>query len=155
MSIRFAAEKDVAALSRMYEDFYACNASQQPQYYCAAKESGAYPEQIIHSRTSVLLVSEDSDTKKLTGFLHLEEQRTPPYASIIPHRFAEIVDLYVSPAFRRKGIATVLLQEAKKIASGRNLDYLELFVLSESEGARLLYSRENFQIVSHNMKCPL
>lgn len=153
MVIRTALEKDIDAVCRMYEEFYACNASEQPQYYRAAKESGVYPQQVIRNWKSVLLVAEESNT--LMGFIHLEECLTPPYNSIVPHRYAEVVDLFVAPAFRRTGIATALLQEAKRIAAERKLDYMELFVLNEAEGARLLYSRENFQIVSYNMRCPL
>ena len=41
---------------------------------------------------------------------------------------------------------------AKKWAKERNLDYIELFVLSNAEEANAFYEREGFETVSRTMR---
>ncbi len=42
LDIRLAAPDDIEPICRLYDEFFAYNAEQQPQYYAAAKEGGEY-----------------------------------------------------------------------------------------------------------------
>ncbi|WP_238600681.1 GNAT family N-acetyltransferase [Metasolibacillus meyeri] len=49
--------------------------------------------------------------------------------------------MIVGKPYQSQGIGSALLLEAKNWANNRNLDYLELSVLSESAGAITLYEK--------------
>jgi ribosomal protein S18 acetylase RimI-like enzyme len=151
--IRLATFDDVAVISKMYEDFFAYHAGLQPDYYNAAEERGKYPEYIINSEKDDLIVAEiDSN---IAGFAHVLEDKTSPYDCMVQHKFAVCMDLYTSPAYRKNGIGTDLLNAVKEWANNRKLDYVELKVLIENENAIRLYEREGFDTVFHAMRCKL
>jgi GNAT superfamily N-acetyltransferase len=153
MIIRAAKMEDLTSVCELYREFYAYNAELQPAYYQHAAERGAYPSGVIESKESEIFVADEDDV--LLGFLHVDEMQTPPYASLMPHRYAVIMDLYVTAPVRGRGIGTLLLHAAKRWAKERGLDYLELMALSEAADAVRLYEKEAFRTVSHNMRCLL
>jgi len=149
MIIRLAKLEDVKTISEMYRDFFAFNAEMQPAYYKKA-ESGEYPLNTIKSEDSDIIIAQ---TDEITvGFLSIFEEKTPPYDSLAPHKFAVVMDLFVLPSYRKKGIGTALIDVAKRWADKRNLDYLELNILSENENAARFYMREGFKTVSHTLR---
>ena len=153
MNIRLATLSDVEIISKIYQDFYAFHANLQPTYYKEVEESGKYPDYIIKSENEDIIIAEINNN--VVGFVHVLEDKTPPYDCIVPHRFAVCVDLFVFPFYRKKGIGTNLINMAKEWAKKRNLDYIELKVLIENENATRLYKQEDFQTVSHTMRCLL
>ena len=153
MNIRLAALDDVEIISVMYQDFYAFHADLQPAYYKETEKSSNYPEYIIESANDDILIAEIDGN--VVGFVHILEDKTPPYDCIVQHKFAVCVDLFVCSSYRQKGIGAALTNAAKDWAKKRNLDYVELKVLAENENAARLYTQEGFQIVSHTMRCPL
>ncbi|MCL1872920.1 MAG: GNAT family N-acetyltransferase [Clostridiales bacterium] len=151
MNIRKAILADVKTISTMYEDFYAFHAQLQLDYYRETQETGKYPEETIKSEDGDIIIAEiDND---IVGFVHVKEEKTLPYACIVPHRFALCVDLFVLPIYRKKGIGTALLNAVKEWAKKRDLDYVELRVLPENENASRLYLEEGFQKVLYTMRC--
>jgi ribosomal protein S18 acetylase RimI-like enzyme len=153
MEIRLAVPEDIQKISAVFEHFYTYNAGQQPQYYRQAAEEGGYPLRIIENRLSDLYVALDGGA--IIGLMHVEEKITPPNESIIPHRYADIVALFVDPTYRGQGVGDRLIRAAKKWAKGRKLNYLELFVLAENEGGLGFYKKAGFETVSFNMRMPL
>lgn len=69
--------------------------------------------------------------------------RQPPAAG----RSAEVSRLFVVPAARRQGIASALLEAAMRSAAANDLD-LFLDVTDHLRGARALYQRAGFRLVS-------
>lgn len=65
----------------------------------------------------------------------------PAYPLILPRLSAHIDDLYVAPAFRRRGIATFLLQKAEEMAKERHADNLTLQVWAFNGSAMALYRK--------------
>ena len=159
MEIRLAVPADADALCALYEIFFDQNAAEQPEYYrpvqypTSASDYGAYPKSVIASESADFLVAvQDSE---VIGFIHVSEDKTSPYASIVPHRFAHVVDFVVRPDRRNCGVGALLLEHAKQWAQARNLDYLELFVLKQNENAHRFYRAHEFGDVSTTMRCPL
>lgn len=153
MEIRLATLNDINPICGLYDEFFAYNAGLQPKYYKAAKEGGEYPKSVIASEDSDIFIAVSDGA--VAGLIHVKEARTPPYDAIAPHKYAEIIDFIVTASCRRKGIGSALMDAAKQWSRARNLDYIELFVLSEAEGEFLFYKREGFVTVSHTMKCAL
>ena len=150
MNIRLATLDDVKAVSAIYEEFFAFHGELQPEYSRAAKESGAYPTHIITSDSDDLFVAERSGM--IVGFLHIMREKTPPYDCVVPHAYAECVDLFVLPTHRKRGIATALLNAAKDWARRHKLDYLELKVVAGNQNAINFYSHQGFCSAVHIMR---
>jgi ribosomal protein S18 acetylase RimI-like enzyme len=153
MNIRQAIHADIEAISALYTEFYQYNAEQQSNYYVAAVEDGYYPKSVIDSHSGDILVAEADGC--IVGFIHIEEESTPPYPSVVPHRFACIVDLIVTQESRRNGIGQLLLEEAKRWAKSRGLAYLELMVLEGNETGKSFYESEGFSTASRTMRLGL
>ena len=62
-------------------------------------------------------------------------------------RSAEVSRLFVVPAARRQGVASLLLETVMGVATANDLD-LFLDVTDHLEGARALYRRAGFRLVS-------
>lgn len=153
MKIRLANHSDIPSICMLYEKFYEYNAEQQPNCYLAAKESGGYPKGVIDGSNGDIFVAEEHG--EILGFIHVEQEATPPYASVAHHKFTTIVDFYVDPQYRKKGIGKALLEKVKSWAKERSLDYLELFVLEENRIGQCFYNRENFVSALRALRYPL
>lgn len=150
MHIRLASHNDINAISDLYTEFFAYNASQQPRYYAASRESGEYPILVMNSEKGDIIVAEDNNI--IIGFVHVEEDATPPYPSVLPHKFACIVDLIVNKQYRRNGVGRLLLEEVKCWAKSRNLEYIELMVLENNDIGKSFYEQEHFTTISRTMR---
>ena len=153
METRLAALGDVKQISAMFEHFYAYNAGQQPQYYRHAAVEGSSIRQVVESVQSDLFIVLDGN--EIIGMLHAEEKSTPPSEACVPHKYADIMALFVDPTYRGQGIGESLIIAAKKWAEQRHLDYMEQFVLTENEGGMQFYGKMGFETVSTSMRLPL
>ena len=153
LTIRISTVGDIDGIRLLNEEFWRYNAKLQPDYYCPSKDSGDYPKSVIESTDSDLIIA--AERGKVVGLIHVRESKTLPYSPIVPHRYAEVVDFFVAASHRRKGIGVMLMDAAKKWSKERNLEYMELFVLSEATGERQFYENEGFMTVSYNMRCKL
>ena len=153
MEIKLAGLGDIASICQLYNEFFAYNAGLQPVYYKAGKEDGAYPKSIIESEASDILIAVDEG--EVVGFIHIREAKTPPFDALVPHNYAEIVDFITTAAHRKKGIGSLLMDAAKQWAKARELDYIELFVLTDARDEIRFYEHASFVPVSHTMRCPL
>lgn len=153
MKIRLAEKDDIESICRLYNEFFNFNARQQPQSYKKAVETGAYPQSVMDSKTEDIFVAVDG--REIVGILHVSEEKTPPFSCFVPHKFANIVDVFLKEKFRKKGIGALLLESAGDWAKSRNLDYIELNVLAENENGIRFYEHEKFKTVSQIMRYTL
>ena len=153
LTIRVAGHEDISGICLLNEEFWRCNAKLQPEYYCPSNDNGTYPKSVIDSEDSDLIIAPEGE--KIVGLIHVRESKTLPYAPIVQHRFAEVVDFIVTASHRRMGIGLTLMDAVKEWSKARNLEYIELFVLSEAVGEKLFYEKEGFKTVSFNMRCEL
>src|SRR6476646_10565821 len=72
-----------------------------------------------------------------------------------PTPFAWIHDIYVRPEYRRRGVASMLMTEAERFASGEGAQTLRLGVLDRNEGARRFYARHGLREYTHVLTKPL
>lgn len=153
MNIRLATLDDLQMISNLLTEFFAYNADQQPANYVAATESGQYPSAVINSTTGDFILAEINN--EIVGLVHVEEDTTPPYPSIKYHKYACIVDFIVKEQFRKRKIGHSLLDETKRWAQFRNLEYIELMVLENNQTGRNFYEREQFTTISRTMRLPI
>lgn len=153
MKIRLAALHDVSKLCKLYEQFFAYNARQQPEYFRNAEERGRYPTNIIGSPTEDLFVAVDGDA--VVGMILVKEAETLPFPCFVPHRYAEVTDVFLEPPYRGMGLGKQLMEACERWARARGLDYLELNVLDTNEVGKKFYDKMGFQTVSRNIRLKL
>ena len=153
MEIRLAALDDVEPICLLYNEFFEYNASLQPEYYKSGIERGGYPESVIKDAKSDIIVAVESGA--IVGFIHIRQMHTPPFDSLVQHTYAEINDFITTAKYRRMGIGTELMNAAKQWAVERSLGYIELFVLSNAKNEVRFYEHNEFETVSHTMRCQL
>lgn len=150
IEIRLATLDDIAVISKMYEELFACHAGLQPDYFKKAEEHGDYPNETIKSENADLIVAEVDGNA--AGFAHVLENKSLPYDCIVQYKFAVCMDLYVSPAYRKMGVAKELLNAIKEWAKRRELNFIEIKVLVGNDNAIRLYEREGYNEVYHTMR---
>ena len=153
MEIRLATLNDIGQLCHLFTEFFAYNAALQPEFCNASIESGEYPKMVIEDDNADILVAVDNGA--IIGYVHIRESKTLPYAPIVQHKYAEIIDFMVSDSSRRKGAGLLLMDAAKEWGAKRNLDYIELFVLSNAKEANAFYHNYGFEVKSHTMRYTL
>ena len=104
---------------------------------------------ITNNEEDIFLAVENSE---VIGFIHVKEEFTLPYDSIIPHHYALIAELMVTSGHRKEGIGSKLMDTAKQWAVERNLDYLQLLVLAEAENQYQFYKNRDFITVFRTMR---
>ena len=153
MEVITATYAHVEQISALYEQFFAYNADQLPNYYKTASEKGEYPNSIIDSKTEELFVAVEGTM--VVGILHISEENTPPFPCYVPYKYAVIIDLFIVLDYRSQGIGVLLLDKAKQWAQNRKLSYIELSVLKNNVDGVRFYERESFQEISRVMRYTL
>lgn len=153
MGMRIAELHDLDGICKLYDEFYAYNASLQPDYCKPCSETGEYPKDVIEDPNADILIATNNDD--VIGLVHIRQRTTPPHASLVQHKYAEIIDCITTEAQRKKGVGTRLMQRAKQWAEDRNLEYIELFVLNEAKKERRFYESLDFEVVSATMRLSL
>lgn len=97
-----------------------------------------------HVVTDGLLLARESDVLGFVMF-HVEEGRYQQDATT-----GVIVNLYVRPAARNRGIGSALLSAAESTLSEQGVDTVTLEVLSANEAARRFYARHGYR--SHRIE---
>lgn len=151
LTIRRAVEADVPELLRLYRILDREMAAMQPDFYCAAPRDRAFLVRVIREAGGEIFLAQQDGAA--VGFALVREAWSPEYSCVLPHRFADLYDLAVEPAARGRGVGRALVQEVKRWARGRGLEYVELSVLAENMTAAALYAGEGFREASRVMRC--
>jgi ribosomal protein S18 acetylase RimI-like enzyme len=150
MKIKLATLDEVNQIEILYQELFLKMSKLQPEYIKPAKQDVEFIKKTINEKDSDILIAEIDDC--IIGFLLIQELITPSYTCLVEHKYAFITDIIVGTKYQHQGIGSALLFEGKKWAKNRNLDYLELNVLSENIGAIALYEKQGFRDVSHTMR---
>lgn len=87
--------------------------------------------------------------KEPVGFLYLAYPTSERYQTSV--RFAVIHDMYVKPAYRKRGIGTRLMEKAMKRIKKRDFENVRLNVLSENVRAVCFYKKLGFKVHRYGM----
>ncbi|MEY9976490.1 N-acetyltransferase family protein [Lysinibacillus sp. RC79] len=150
MNFKVATLEEIPQIEILYEELFLEMSKLQPKYIAPAKQDVEFLQNIISEEKSDIFVAEIDNS--IVGFLLIQELATPLYSCIVQHNYAYIMDVIVGGQHQNKGIGSALLQEAKKWAEERKLDYLELSVLAENIGAINLYDKHGFNETSRTMR---
>jgi GNAT superfamily N-acetyltransferase len=88
--------------------------------------------------------------KEPVGFLFLTYPTSERYQTSI--KFAVIHDMYVKPAYRKKGIGTRLIKEGIKTIKKKGIKNIRLSVLSENAEAVQFYEKFGFKVYRYGMR---
>lgn len=91
---------------------------------------------------AIVLIAEDPDTKRITGYLHIAPADTP--GSVRGDAPAELKRLYVDPPLHGRGIGKQLLDEGIARAKSAGTKTLWLGVWEHNTKAQAFYTREGF-----------
>ncbi|MCE5171889.1 GNAT family N-acetyltransferase [Paenibacillus profundus] len=143
MKIVKAEQKNVGCLHELYKILIDSIAKKQPLFFHSAEQSRAFiSEQISSDKSDFLLVLDEGE---IYGFALVVENQTPPYSMFVPHKYAYLMDLVVDPVARGRGYAQELIKACSYWQKERNLDYLELNVLTNNDEALKLYEKMGFK----------
>ena len=87
----------------------------------------------------------------IVGFVHVEEEITPPYPAVVQHKYCSIVDFFVLPDYRKCGFGKALLEYVKCWSLKRDLEYIRLNVIESNDVGKSFYKKENFRTTSRIM----
>lgn len=151
MNIIKAEAKDIDIICSLYEQYFSYYASLQPDYYKEATANREFYIKLLGSDMDAIFLAWDEN--KPVGFCHVTQKQTPPIEFYVSHRFAVLLEMFVTSELRGSGIGGELMEAAKSWTKERELDYLELRVLQLNDFARRFYERQNFDVTAHTMRC--
>ena len=154
LTIRPANEADVPALLALYRHLDAALVDMQPDFFCETpREEALVREPLLAPDADYLLAELDG---RPAGFVLVAYAGwTPPFSCVLPHRYAELCDLVVAPAYRRRGVGSALVAAAKRWARDRRYEYLQLSVLAQNSEAIALYEAQDFIAADLRLRCML
>ena len=143
--IRPAAEEDIPAIIALYRQLDSAMVALQPEFFCEAPREVDEIRKAVRADDADFLLAEQDGTA--VGFaLVYYAGWTPAFSCVLPHRYACLGDLIVDAGVRGQG---------KRWARNRRLEYLELQVLAQNEGAQHLYESQDFVEATKVMRCML
>lgn len=142
MKIEAASINDLNDIERLYEILFLDMSRLQPEYCRAASQEDGFIKAIIESDKDDILIAKENH--QVWGFALVQQQNTPPFNCFVPHKYAYLMDIVVDPEQRGRGIGMQLIHAVRSWAQARELEYIELGVLTQNENAIQLYERMEF-----------
>ena len=153
MIIRKANIEDIDEINKLYYELDTDAINMQPEHFQRGSRSFEYLSELINDdKSDFILAVED---EKVIGFSLLSERVAANISLLVPCKYAYIQDFVVTEKYRNKGFGTVLMEESKKWAKDRHLDYLRLSVLPENKDARRFYKRHGLGEQMITLECAL
>ena len=155
MTIRFAEEKDLEAVNRLRRQVHRLHAEGRPEIF----KPGFPPELENHVYTvfndpdQQILLAEEEGT--VCGFAVLHEICRPENPFMFERRFLDIDEFCVDEAFRRRGVGSDLIRQAKAVARQRGFDRLELNMWEFNRDALAFYQDCGFVTYRRYMEIQL
>ena len=99
------------------------------------------------SEDTLALVAQEND---IVGFLtcSIKDRNNPNWQT---SKIGHIGGVYVTPAYRRQGVAAALMEEAFKWLRERKIEYVDLNVVVQNTEAIAAYSALGFEPLQHNL----
>lgn len=149
MQVRKAVLDDINGIANLYIEQFCKMKDLQPDFFQEGSQSKEFIKSIIEDNDSDFLVIMKENI--MVGFLLLQSKETPDFSCFIKHKYAYLMDIVISEDDRGKGMGSLLLDEAKKWSKDKQLDYIELNVLSNNNNAIQFYQKHDFKEKSQTM----
>lgn len=152
MLIRPMRPEDFPAVSAMMDDLHALHVENRPDLYVPMSPiypENVYLEKLADPATLCLLAEEDGAAAGLC----FVEMRKRTCMRNIPSAYMD--DLYVSPAFRRRGVATALFRRAEALAKEKGAVRLDLMVWGFNREALAFYESLGMTRQRYILELPL
>ena len=139
MKIRYGTKEDAEKISKCLKEMWFMHADQEPDYIDmeVLKKSdlkGYFKNCFDGSNKSYLLIAEKKE--KLAGFCKLNIEKIQRFFK--QRKVLYVDDVYILKDFRRKRVASTLLQEAERIANKRKIKWLKARVYTFNKPAQKL-----------------
>jgi len=134
VTVRLAGVADAETVGRLLRDF---NEEFETAGPTAAEFTGRFNTLLARDDVAVFLAD---DSGRDVGFALLTLRPTPYYDG----SFAQLEELYVVPAFRDRGIGTLVLRMAIESARARGAGEMHINVDEIDEDTRRFYERHGF-----------
>lgn len=141
--VRRAEERDLDDLAVMIERFYRFNEEFDPAWAVvsnARERAAELARRYIKAEDSIVLVAEVDG--RVVGFVRAEVRERPILES---GRIGVLVELYVHPQYRRRGIAGMLVREASRQLAARGITVLGAEFPSANVIAKSFYEKHGFR----------
>ena len=143
MFIETANLTDIGALTTLYQALTTEMHTLQPTNYQEKSSPDFFTwKMMVEDNRQVIYITRDQN--QITSFCHVTTAQTSPSNLFISHQFAYVTALYVHPNYRRQGLATALLAQARTWQNEKQLAFLELTVLGNNQSALQLYQKLGF-----------
>jgi ribosomal protein S18 acetylase RimI-like enzyme len=123
---------ELAGLFDLYRQFY----DQAPDFEACR----TFMAERMQNNESVIFAAQ-TDEGAMVGFTQLYRS----FCSVELKELIYLYDLFVTPAARRTGVAGILMEAARKYASGRGADRLTLETAISNRQAQLLYESLGYE----------
>ncbi len=155
VEVRYVGEEDVEAVADMIARLKTLNEELDPHFKVIdnlEEETRKYVKESLSSGNVVMLLAYNSSTGEPVGVIRLEIIDRIIYK---PRVKAIITDIYVKPRYRRRRIASILLEKAKEEAKRRGAGIIVAVYPANNLIAEAFYEREGFKTLQIEKYLPL
>ncbi len=135
--------EEIAPLMKILQTMHA---DARPDIYRPFDEAAAKAEFLSAVRRKEDLFLAARIGEETAGYLHLTVHHCPTGIQHQGRKILRIEELGVFPKFRRQGIGSGLIEEARKIAVKENCGSMELCVWNFNEEAYRFYKKQGFSV---------
>lgn len=147
MNIRKAGMEDLERLQPLYDGQVRYMAVCQPRQYRAVRTEADFMTSEIMADNGCVLVAEEHGV--ILGFASVFVEERGEKALQVPHRYAELGNIYVQEKSRRMGVGTALFQAAWDWAKAGGAVSMQLMTLAENTRAMTFYESMGMRFMKH------
>jgi ribosomal protein S18 acetylase RimI-like enzyme len=152
-TVRVARAADVEAIAALHLEVQKLHYAAEPQEY--KPPSQAVARDLVDTRMAYepaqYFVAE-SEGGQVVGYLWAVARQGKDMALTHARSFVEVEEACVSPPYRRRGVARLLLERAEQWARERALFEVRLTVRAFNDAARQAYAALGYEPIQHRMR---
>lgn len=144
--------KDYKRINELFVELHQEHVIGRPDIYVSSQTPILYDElyQIISSKQYVSVVAKLED--EIIGFAIAQIKLTAKNDLLRENRIAYIEEIYVSPAFRKKGVGKRLYEYIETFAKEREIDRIDLNVWSFNKAAIDFYKKCGMNVQRYTLE---